>query len=153
MAPHTIYSNCCQYKPTTEFHFPPTLQSLDQTITLQSCNTSVHPSLTHTHAHTHTQGHRAEHIFWFRHTLLCTSGHFQEGIHTCTECIQIREVPPYNPHSTPTCEQLAILLTGSPTLGHHATSLTQSRWPSSFSSSTQLSFSSLHVRRESRELA
>ena len=42
-----------------------------------------------------------------------------------------------------TCEQLAILLMGSPTLGHHATSLTQSVWASSFSSRTQLSLSSL----------
>ena len=42
-----------------------------------------------------------------------------------------------------TCEQLAILEMGSPTLGHHATSLTQSVWASSFSSVTQLSLSSL----------
>ena len=44
-----------------------------------------------------------------------------------------------------TCEQLAILLMGSPMLGHQATSLTQSVWASSFSSNTQLSLSSLHI--------
>ena len=42
-----------------------------------------------------------------------------------------------------TCEQLAILLMGSPTLGHQATSRTQSVCASSFSSNTQLSLSSL----------
>ena len=57
-----------------------------------------------------------------------------------------------------TCEQLAILEMGSPTLGHHATSLTQSVWASSFSSVTQLSLSSLvcgegrgGMRRKGRE--
>ena len=48
-----------------------------------------------------------------------------------------------------TCEQLAILLIGSPTLGHHATSLTQSLWPSNFSSRVQLlSLSSLQWKEQ-----
>ena len=46
-----------------------------------------------------------------------------------------------------TCEQLAILLMGSPMLGHHATSRTQSVCESSFSSNTQLSPSSLGKER------
>ena len=66
-----------------------------------------------------------------------------------------REVPLTHPVAIVTditCEQLAILEMDSPILGHHATSLTQSVWASSFSSVTQLSLSSLTCgeRRERR---
>ena len=44
-----------------------------------------------------------------------------------------------------TCEQLAILLRGNPTEGAQATSRTQSVWPSSFSSHTQVSPSPLQT--------